>query len=368
MITHTSLINKMDLGEYVLLARNCVDITPEAAQSLADKANEEKLDFIGIVYENIDLPDNLDFNTVIELSSKPESTILIRNIGAGVYSKDFLLKNNIEIREYNKDVFPDIDVLWRTFIWADRAMFVDAGVCQKVDCDTVWIDDEETAYQVNKRYDYIRDVLMQDFELWKKFKAVFSLQRWRFYFEVLHWMTEEVAWNFAERVVVEFHRSYELDEIDEALFTAEECSVLYMLAKDPGFVKRFYLGKVISNKKIFDLENHMNQELGTKQQQISQLQDTLEKTIIQKDEERQRFENELAEKEAERLRQLAQLEADKEDEKQRQIALMNEEFAREYEALENKYRTSTTFRVGRIIMFVPTTIKDFLLKIMKSSR
>jgi hypothetical protein len=94
----------------------------------------------------------------------------------------------------------------------------------------------------------------------------------------------------------------------------------------------------------------------------------LEKTIIQKDEERQRLENELAEKEAERLRQLAQLEADKEEEKQRQIALMNEEFAREYEALENKYRTSTTFRVGRIIMFVPTTIKDFLLKIMKSSR
>jgi hypothetical protein len=46
---HTSLINKVDLGEYILLARACVDITLEAAQGLAEKASEENLDFIGIV-------------------------------------------------------------------------------------------------------------------------------------------------------------------------------------------------------------------------------------------------------------------------------------------------------------------------------
>jgi hypothetical protein len=366
-----------------LLARACVDITLEAAQGLAEKASEENLDFIGIVYENIDLPENLEFNTVMDLSSKPESTILIRNIGAGVYSKDFLSRNDIELRECDKDVFPDIDVLWRTFIWAERGMFVEASVCQHVNRDTIWIDNIETAYQVNRRYDYIRDVLMQDFELWNKFKTFFSLQRWRFYFEVLHWMTEDVAWDFAERMVVEFHRSYELEEIDEMLFTAEERSTLYMLAKDPGFVKRFYLGKVILNKKIFDINNNMNRELETKQQQISQLQETLDKTIIQKDEERQRqvsqleaaMEKALADKEDERQRQISQLEAEreralaeKEEEKQRQISLMNENFAREYEALEIKYKTSTTFRVGRIIMFVPTTIKDFLLKIKNASR
>jgi hypothetical protein len=326
-------MKKIDLGEYLLLARPCVDITLESAQNLAERAKEEKLDFIGIVYENVGMPENEEFDTIMDLSEKPKASILIRDVGAGLYNKDFLSKKNITLMEDEYTTFPDIDVLWRTFIWAKRAMFVNASVCEAVSCDTIWIDDINMAYHVNMRYDFIRDVLMQDFQVWEKYKTCFSLQRWRLYYEILHWMTEDVAWDFAERMAVEFHRSYELDEMDSELFTAEEGSALYMLAKDPGFLKRYYLGKVILNKKMFDTKNDMRRELDMKQGQITRLEKTLEDTIIQKDEERQR-----------------------------QIDFMNQQFAQELEAQKNKYETSTTFRVGKIIMFVPTSVKNLLLK------
>lgn len=43
------------------------------------------------------------------------------------------------------------------------------------------------------------------------------------------------AGSFAERMAVDFHRSMELDELDQELFSQEEKTGLYVLAKDPGF-------------------------------------------------------------------------------------------------------------------------------------
>lgn len=44
-------------------------------------------------------------------------------------------------------------------------------------------------------------------------------------------MTEDAGWQFAERMAVDFHRSMELDELDQELFSQEEKTGLYVLAK-----------------------------------------------------------------------------------------------------------------------------------------
>ena len=132
------------------------------------------------------------------------------------------------------------------------------------------------------------------------------------YYEMLHWMTEDAGWQFAERMAVDFHRSMELDELDQELFSQEEKTGLYVLAKDPGFLKRYYLGKVVYSKKIFDLNN----ELGRRAEEL--------------------------------------------DASHRE----NDELRREMEAQRINYETSTTFRVGKAVMFVPVTLKKAVKKLL----
>ena len=122
----------------------------------------------------------------------------------------------------------------------------------------------------------------------------------------------DAGWQFAERMAVDFHRSMELDELDQELFSQEEKTGLYVLAKDPGFLKRYYLGKVVYSKKIFDLNN----ELGRRAEEL--------------------------------------------DASHRE----NDELRREMEAQRINYETSTTFRVGKAVMFVPVTLKKAVKKLL----
>ena len=360
MSTQKVELLKIECGNYLFLARPCVEISNETARALANRAETDDLDFIGIVYENINLPEGAAFEEIKCLRDDPSMVMLLRNIGAGIYKKDFLKKCSICVDEDRDVLFPDIVLLWNAFVYARRAMFVSASVCERVHRDTVWIDDSCAAFSVNRDYDHVKDMLMSDWELWQKWKGYYSIQRWRCYFEILHWMTEEVGWTFAERMVVDFHRSYELDEIDETLFTLEERTALYVLAKDPGFVKRFYLGKIIMNKKMFDANNEFDRR-------AAELNHVIEA------------------KEREKLEQAAAYEGQK-AELNEQIAGLNEQMRQEradsleqYRALEersrmelenekNKYETSTTFRVGKIIMFIPVSIKKFIIKLIQRKK
>ena len=87
---------------------------------------------------------------------------------------------------------------------------------------------------------------------------------------------------------------------------------LISLAKDPGFLKRYYLGRVVYSKKIFDLNN----ELGRRAEEL--------------------------------------------DASHRE----NDELRREMEAQRINYETSTTFRVGKAVMFVPVTLKKAVKKLL----
>ena len=161
----------------------------------------------------------------------------------------------------------------------------------------------------------------------------------RKFVDELHWMTEDVGWEFAERMAVEFHRSYENDEIDEKLFSLEERSNLYILAKDPGYVKRFYLGKVVLDKRVYDCKNKVND---------------LEKVVAEKDRmmqaQRKSYEQRLAKKQAEHEKMCSRLE------QQRLLEL---------EQQKQKYESSVTFKAGRVIMFIPSGIKRLVFRMMK---
>lgn len=345
MSTQFVKLKRTEFDKYLFIARPCVDISECVILDLINRADKDDLDFIGIVYDNVQLPDGAEYDKKLSLMERPSYIMLVRNIGAGLYRKDFLKKNNI-VSEDDEVLFPDIFLLWQTFIKTNAAMLVSASICENVRRDTVWIDDSRAAFTVNRTYDRIKDMLMKDWPTWQRWKSYYSAQRWACYFEILHWMTEETGWEFAERMVVDFHRSYELDEIDEQLFTPEERSTIYMLAKDPGYVKRFYLGKVIMNKKVFDSNNRVRD---------------LERIVTDKDRQLQAQRSEFE-------KQLEQERANYEEQERQRKIECEQQLQRELEQQKNKYETSTTFRAGKVIMFVPVTIKKILTKVVSKTK
>ena len=353
-------LKQIEMDGYVLLARPCVNITEQSARQLAEEAASKQLDFVGVVSGRVDVIGRVDYNTVMDLSQNPVMSILIRNICAGVYSRKFLDEHGIELRMNDDTIFPDLDILWQTFVYSQQAMLVSVEVCDSVGSDTVWIDEAAPAFDVNRRYDLVKDILMNDWDLWQKWKAYYSLQRFRCYFEMLHWMTEEVGWVFAERMVVDFHRSLELDEIDPAMFSAEERTALYVLDRDPGFLKRFYLGKVILNKKIYDQKGQLQREEMLQSEQARRIAE-LTQSVKQKDGRIGELDRQLKELDAqqkaaeERFRQdIENLEAEH-----------RQKLADELDRQKMTYETSTTFRAGKVIMACPIAIKKLVKKILR---
>lgn len=100
----------MELDNYYFIARPCVDIADQKVQELVEKADEHDLDFVGIVYENVGLPEGVTYDKELFLGKDPAYVILVRNIGAGLYSKGFIEKNHLEIGG-SDELFPDIYLL-----------------------------------------------------------------------------------------------------------------------------------------------------------------------------------------------------------------------------------------------------------------
>lgn len=346
----------MDLGEHILYARPNAYISSETANELGELAKAQNLDFVGVVSGHVEVLDHVDYDSVLSLRDEPVMSIMVRNICIGIYRKDFMKEHGIRLCTNENTIFPDLVMLWQTFVHCGRAMFKPADLCERVESDTVWINDTDAAFSVNRQYDHIKDTLMEDWELWEKWKYYYSLQRYRCYFEMLHWMNEDTGWAFAERMVVDFHRSMELGEVDEIRFSPEERTVLAVLRFDPGFVKRFYLGKPILGKQIYDLRA----EAGTFEDRMRQMQ---EKSDVLADELRRQVNEQKAiveklQAELEQTREEAKAELDKTREAAKaELEQTRIDAETALENQKNEYESSAEYRAGKVIMAVPNRLR-----------
>ena len=84
MSTENVSLKKIDLGDYVFLARPCVAVSEEAVKQLAERAVQGKLEFIGVFDDRMD--DSIQREVVMSLASSPEISVAIRHVCAGLYS------------------------------------------------------------------------------------------------------------------------------------------------------------------------------------------------------------------------------------------------------------------------------------------
>ena len=221
---------------------------------------------MSLVYNHLDKT-NEWYNKVFDPSHEPEALRFIMNTWSGIYRRDFLEKNHIRHNETPGASFQDNGFFFQTFIYAQRAMILDKPYyMNRRDNPNSSVNNREKVYCSNIEYDYIKDILMKDPEIWERFKYMYSLKKLHNYNFTLSRIGEEFKREYIQRISKEFKRARDNGELDQSVYAAKEWENLMFLIKDPnGYYSKFYLqsrNERILEKKVADLENSTSLKVG----------------------------------------------------------------------------------------------------------
>ena len=96
-------------------------------------------------------------------------------------------------------------------------------------------------YSINKEYDYIRDILMDDYDygVWRRCKAYYTYEKFKEYYNVLEGLSGGDKKEFKQRFIREMRRAIELGELDKSIYEDEDREKLdrLLLASNNGKTK-----------------------------------------------------------------------------------------------------------------------------------
>ena len=267
---------------------------------------------MSLVYNHLDKT-NTWYNRVFDASNEPEALRFIMNTWSGIYRRDFIEKFHIRHNETPGASFQDNGFFFQTFVHAKRAMIIDKPYyMNRRDNPNSSVNNREKVYCSNIEYDYIRDLLMEDREIWEKFKYMYVLKKFHNYMFTLGRIGDEFKKEYVQRISKEFSRSRDNGELDQSCYSAIEWEKMMFLIKDPN---AFYVKFYIRSKRERLLEKKVH---------ILRKRVAIRENRIKSAEKRAR----IAE------RRVAELES------------------------------STTFKVGKVVMFIPISIKKVIFRIM----
>lgn len=307
-------------GEYIGILEPDDYVPLAMYEDLYRVASEHDLDFVkadfyrfttndttgdvNFVYNHLDKTGTY-YNQVLNSSEMPELTKFIMNTWSGIYKRSFIEEHHIRHNETPGASFQDNGFFWQTFIYAKRVMFLDKPYYRnRRDNPNSSVNSREKVYCMNIEYDHIRDIFMQpeNKELWERFKGYYNLKRFHNYMFTITRIGDEFKREYVERISAEFRRSRDLGELDMSLFTPNEQEKMAFMIKSPG---DYYLKHCIYG-------------------------DSIKRTLNS-------YEKKI---------KAAETKAKKAEQRRKTV--------------EN----STTFKVGKIIMFLPIAVKKAIKKVI----
>ena len=113
------------------------------------------------------------------------------------------------------------------------------------------VNNREKVYCCNVEYDYIREILMKDPEIWSCFKYMYSLKKFHTYNFTLQRIGEQFKREYVQRISQEFKRAKENGELRQGAFYPVEWDDMMLLIQDPD---AYYFKICLKNKQIRSLE------------------------------------------------------------------------------------------------------------------
>lgn len=227
---------------------------------------DEESEDMSLVYNHLDKTGTW-YDRVFDPSNEPEAIRFIMNTWSGIYRREFLEEHHIRHNETPGASFQDNGFFFQTFVRAKRAMVVKKPYyMNRRDNPNSSVNNREKVYCSNVEYDYIREILMSDPEIWEKFKYMYSLKKLHNYVFTLGRIGEEFKKEYIERISREFKRARDKGELKADVFGPNEWEKLQFLIKDPeAFYMKYYLygtGSDASSRRVKELENSTTYRVG----------------------------------------------------------------------------------------------------------
>ena len=246
------------------------------------------------------------YNRVFRPLEEKECFRFIMNTWSGIYKREFLEKYRIRHNETPGASFQDNGFWFQTFLLAERAMFIDRPYyMNRRDNPNSSVKSKDKVYCVNEEYKYIKNLILERYPaLWREVQSIHALKRLHNYDFTLSRIAPEFKRQYITDISREFRENEVLGELNKDFFTAGEWKLLQYIKNNP---EDYY-------SKIADGSNQVT---------------TAEFERVSRELERTKIKLNATEKELQRI------------------------------------LNTTTYKVGRFIMYIPCSIKDWVIKMNK---
>ena len=224
-------------GEYIGIVEPDDYVAENMFEELYQVATEYELDFVKsdfyrfsskssgeeeLQYEYIDKT-KARYGELLIPSQDPSTIRFTLNTWTGIYKRAFIEQYHIRHHETPGASYQDNGFYFQTFIYARRAMIVNRAYYKnRRDNPNSSVKSRKKVYCMNIEYDYIRDILMQDQELWKRFQYMYWWKKYFNYNFTLGRIGDEYKKEYLQRMRMEFKRAMQKGELSSTVFTELE--------------------------------------------------------------------------------------------------------------------------------------------------
>ncbi len=173
-------------------------------------------------YEQID-GSGKRYGEVLNPSHDPSTIRFTMNTWTGIYRREMIEKYHIRHHETPGASFQDNGFFWQTFIRAERAMILNKPFyLNRRDNPNSSVQSREKVYCMNIEYDFIRGLLMEEREIWERFKYMYWWKKYFNYMFTLERIGEQYKREYLERMQQEYRRAMQKGELRQDEFTVME--------------------------------------------------------------------------------------------------------------------------------------------------
>lgn len=273
-------------GEYIGIVEPDDYVPLNMYEDLYRKAKEQNLDFVKadfyrfvtaengnkeLYYNHLSLNPE-DYNHVFNPSETPDAIRFIMNTWSGIYKRDFLEQYKIRHHETPGASFQDNGFWFQTFIYAKRAMILDTPYyMNRRDNPNSSVNNREKVYCINQEYDYIKDILMQDEVLWKRFRHVYWFKKYHNYLGTLWRIAEEYRYEYLMRFSEELKRGIALGDVNPDTFTKKTWNNIERIVQDPEHYYKMCVYPRTINQQVFEQITKLEEENQELRQEIKKI-------------------------------------------------------------------------------------------------
>ena len=228
-------------GEYIGIVEPDDYVLTEMFEELYEVAKKNNLDFVKSDFWRFtreeDGTENLEYVLINkekdrygELLCPTKDPSCIRftlNTWTGIYRREFLEKYGIRHNETPGASFQDNGFFFQTFAYAERGMIVNKAYYRnRRDNPNSSVKSKEKVYCMNVEYDFIRDLLMRDREIWERFQYMYWWKKYHNYWFTYHRIDDSYKEEYMQRMKQEYKRAMQLGQLSKEVYTEREWTTI----------------------------------------------------------------------------------------------------------------------------------------------